>query len=129
MRYFIEIVEQGSLSRAAARLNVAQPALSIHLRNMEAELATPLLLRGRGGVVPTEAGQILLRAARRIVNEQVSAMDEIRSLGQEPSGEVRLGLPGTIADILAIPLIEAARRRYPRVRITLSEAMSGFVAE
>ena len=129
LRYFVEIVELGSLSRAAQRLNVAQPALSIHLRNMEAETGTPLLLRGRSGVTPTEAGEILLRAARSILNEQAAALDDIRSLGREPSGEVRIGLPGTIGDVLALPLIEAAAARYPQVRVTLSEGMSGFVAD
>ncbi len=127
LRYFVEILEQGSLSRAAARLNVAQPALSTHLRNMEAELDTPLLLRSRTGVVPTEAGQILLGYARTILHEQASAIDEIRSLGREPSGEVRIGLPGTVSDVVTMPLIEAAAARYPRLRVTVSEAMSGFV--
>ncbi|MGR3200105.1 MAG: LysR family transcriptional regulator [Paracoccus denitrificans] len=129
LRYFVEIIEQGSLSRAATRLNVAQPALSIHLRNMEAELGTELLLRSRSGVVPTEAGEILLRYARTILNEQASALDEIRSLGRAPSGEVRIGLPGTVSDILTMPLIEAAAEGLPRVRVTVSEAMSGFVAD
>lgn len=128
LRYYLEIVEQGSVSRAAARLNVAQPALSLHLRNMEAELGTALLIRSRSGVTPTEAGEILRRSAQRILSEQALVMDEIRNLGTEPAGEVRLGLPGTISDILTVPLIEAARRRYPQIRLTVSEAMSGFVA-
>ena len=45
LRYFVAIVEQGSFSKAAATLNVAQPALSLHVRNMEADLGTALLFR------------------------------------------------------------------------------------
>ena len=56
LRYFMAIVEQGSFSRAAEMLGVAQPALSLHVRHMEAELGTPLLVRSPQGVVATEAG-------------------------------------------------------------------------
>ena len=64
LRYFVAIVEQGSLSRAAEFLRVAQPAPSLHVRNMEADLGTALLFRSPRGVEPTEAGSILLRHAR-----------------------------------------------------------------
>ena len=102
LRYFVEIVDQSSLTRAAARLNVAQSALSVHLRNMETDLGTPLVIRGRNGITVTEAGQILLVHARRMIAEQQSIEDEIRNLGDEPSGEVRLGLPGTIGALFAL---------------------------
>lgn len=127
LRYFVEIVEQSSLTRAAARLNVAQPALSIHLRNMEAELGTELVIRSHSGVSVTEAGQMLLAHARRMLAEQESVENDIRNLGTEPAGQVRLGLPGTIGAVLTVPLIEAAQKLYPKIRITVSEAMSGFV--
>ena len=129
LRYFIAIVEQGSFSRAASILNVAQPALSIHLRNMEKALDTPLLLRGPQGVVATEAGMLLAGRARIILAELARTEEEIRSLGSEPAGEVRLGLPGTISGVISVPLITAARRKYPKVKINIAEAMSGFVSE
>lgn len=128
LRYFVEIVEQGTMSRAAHRLGVAQPALSIHLRNMEAELGAQLLIRSRAGVKPTEAGEVLLRHARLMLAEQTRVEDEIRNLGRDPAGEVRVGLPVTISDVVTVPLIEAVRRRHPRIRLTVSDAMSGFVA-
>ncbi len=129
LRYFLAIVEQGSFSRAAQMLNVAQPALSLHVRNMEAELGTPLLFRSPQGVVATEAGQILLRNARIIIDQFAIAQHEIKGHQAEPIGDVRLGLPGTISQILAVPLIVEARRRYPKVRLRIAEAMSGFVLE
>lgn len=128
LRYFLEIIEQGSISRAASRLGVAQPALSIHLRNMEAELGTHLLTRHRSGVQPTEAGLLLARHARFVLSEQSKALDDIRQLGKEPAGVVRLGLPGTISDVLTVPLIEAMAQRFPRIRLKISEGMSGFVS-
>jgi LysR family nitrogen assimilation transcriptional regulator len=129
LRYFIAIVEQGSFSRAAAILHIAQPALSLHVRNIEADLGTPLLFRSPQGVVPTEAGEILLRNARIILDQLVVTEEEIRGHKSDPSGVVRLGLPGTISEILSVPLITEARRRYPRIQLRIAEAMSGFVLE
>ncbi|MEZ5722838.1 MAG: LysR family transcriptional regulator [Paracoccaceae bacterium] len=129
LRYFLAIVEAGSFSRAAARLNVAQPALSIHVRNMEEALGTTLLVRHPGGVAPTEAGALLALRARRILDEFARIRDEVSSLGSEPRGDVRVGLPGTLSEILAVPLITAAQARFPRVRVQIAEAMSGFVLE
>ena len=54
MRYFLEIVERGSITGAAQSLNVAQPALSLHVKNMEEQLGTRLLVRSRSGTVPTQ---------------------------------------------------------------------------
>ena len=129
LRYFVAIVESGSFSKAAAVLNVAQPALSLHVRNMEADLETQLLFRSPNGVLPTEAGEILLRNARVIIDQFAFAAEEIRGHEVEPSGEVRLGLPGTISQILSVPLIIAAKKRYPRIKLTIAEAMSGFITE
>lgn len=129
LRYFVAIVEQGSFSRAAGQLNIAQPALSLHVRNMEADLGTPLLFRSPKGVTPTEAGNILLRNARIILDHFAVTEEEIRGHHSDPAGEVRVGLPGTIGEILSVPLIAAAHQRYPRIRLRVSEAMSGFVLE
>jgi LysR family nitrogen assimilation transcriptional regulator len=129
LRYFIAIVEQGSFSKAAEVLNVAQPALSLHVRNMEVELGSSLLFRSPQGVVATEAGEILLRNARIIIDQFSIAKHEIQGHEAEPSGEVRVGLPGTISQILSVPLIIEARKQFPKVKLRIAEAMSGFVLE
>lgn len=129
LRYFAAIAEQGSFSRAAQVLHVAQPALSLHVRNMEMRLGTALLTRNSRGVEPTEAGTILLRHARVILGQIAVAEEEIRGPEQDPAGEVRLGLPGTIGEILGVPLITAVHARYPRIKLRIAEAMSGFVLD
>ena len=129
LRYFVAIVEQGSFSGAANFLHVAQPALSLHVRNMEADLGSPLLIRTPRGVEPTEAGAILLRHARIIMDQFTVAEEEIRGHHDDPAGEVRLGVPGTIGQILAVPLITAVRLRYPKIKLRMAEAMSGFIFE
>jgi LysR family nitrogen assimilation transcriptional regulator len=129
LRYFTAIVEQGSFSKAATKLRVAQPALSQHLRHMEDDLGVALLHRGTRGVQPTEAGERLLERARRILAEFAELRDSVRGEAAAPSGEVRIGLPGTVSEQLSVPLIEAVKARYPTVRIRIAEAMSGFVLD
>ena len=126
LRYFTAIVEQGSFSKAATKLRVAQPALSQHLRHMEDELGVALLHRGTRGVLPTEAGERLLERARAILADFAELRDSVRGESAAPGGEVRIGLPGTVSEQFSVPLIEAARERYPAVRIRIAEAMSGF---
>lgn len=129
MRYFLAIAEAGSITRAAEHLGVAQPALSLHVKTMEEALETQLLIRSKSGVTPTEAGRLLMQRARTILDDLARTEDDIRTLDADPMGEVRIGLPGTISNIIALPLIAAARDRYPRIRLNITEAMSGFIAD
>jgi LysR family nitrogen assimilation transcriptional regulator len=129
LRYFVAIVEHGSFSKAANQLRVAQPALSQHLRHMEEELGITLLHRGTRGVLPTEAGERLLRRAKTILTEFGELRDSVRGEKSAPVGEVRFGIPGTVSELLSVPLIEAAQARYPTVRIRIAEAMSGYILD
>lgn len=129
LRYFVTIVEMGSFSKAAHRLRVAQPALSQHVRNMELDLGVELLFRSSQGVLPTEAGETLVRHARLILNQMEVACEAVRHGQAEPEGEVRLGLPGTVSQMLCVPLFHEARRRYPKIKLRVAEAMSGFVLD
>lgn len=129
LRYFVAIVEAKSFSRAAQKLHIAQPALSLHVRNMEADLGTELLSRTPQGVAPTEAGLLLLQRARDIIADFESARQAVQEFESDPAGEVHLGLPGTIAELLAVPLILKTREKFPKIRLKIAEAMSGFVLE
>lgn len=129
LRYFLAIVEEGSFSKAARRVGVAQPSLSFHVKNMEAELGVPLLQRVSSGVVETEAGAILAHRARLLLADFESLQDDVRRTGSEISGTVRLGLPGTISALLAAPLITRCAAEFPKVKIIVAEAMSGFVKD
>lgn len=129
LRYFVTIVEVGSFSKAAHRLRVAQPALSQHVRNMEMDLGVELLFRSPQGVRATQAGETLVRHARLILTQMEVAREAVRLGQSEPEGEVRFGLPGTVSQMLCVPLLSEARRRYPKIRLRVAEAMSGFVLD
>ncbi|WP_029005856.1 LysR family transcriptional regulator [Azorhizobium doebereinerae] len=129
LRYFVAIVEAGSFSKAAQRLHIAQPALSQHVRNMESDLGVELLFRSPHGVLPTQAGETLLRHARGMLAQMEVAREAVIGQQAEPEGEVRFGLPGTISQMICVPLITEARRRYPKVKLRVAEAMSGFVLD
>lgn len=129
LRYFAQVVDSGSFSKAANVLHIAQPALSHHVRQMEDELGIELLFRSPHGVQVTEAGSRLMVHARRVIAEFAEIPDSVRSVRSVPRGDVRFGLPGTVGELLAVPLIERAQERYPQVRIRIVEAMSGYVLE
>lgn len=129
LRYFVAIAEEGSLSKAAERLHVAQPALSQHMRNMELDLKTTLLFRSSRGVQVTEAGERLLHEGRHLIERFEQLHDIVRGDDIEPAGEVRFGVPGTVSQVLSARLIKETASRYPRVGVRIAEAMSGFILD
>lgn len=129
LRYFVRVVELGSLTRAAAALHVAQPALSLHMRHLEEELAVTLLTRSRAGVQPTAHGQLLYEHARNILRQFEQARQEVTSLGKEPYGDVALGIPATVSPVLVRGLLDDIREHMPKVVPHVVEAMSGYLLE
>lgn len=126
IRYFVRVVELGSMSRAALELDMVQSALSQQISRLESELSTRLLQRTSKGVTPTEAGLAFFREAQltlRHAEQAVRAAQQARL-----SGSVSVGLAPTTAAVLGLPLLRAMRARYPDVRLHLVESMSGHVS-
>lgn len=126
IRYFVRVVELGSMSRAALELDMVQSALSQQISRLESELSTRLLQRSSKGVVPTEAGLAFFREAQltlRHAEQAARAAQQARL-----SGSVSVGLAPTTAAVLGMPLLRAMRERYPDVRLHLVESMSGHVS-
>lgn len=129
LRYFIAIVEERSFSNAARKLHVAQPALSQHMLALEAAIGVKLLHRNARATVPTEEGVRLLERARKINSDFLTINEHVRGVSDIPCGEVRFGLSSTISEMIGGSLIELSRLKYPKIRIRLFEAMSGFVLD
>ncbi len=128
LRYFVAIVDSGSLSRAAALVHIVQPALSQQMTQLEEELGTQLLQRSVKGVTPTDAGQALYRHAQQILKLAGDTKNVVKASDAGLSGRVRLGLPSSIAMVLVGPLIAALEERHPQIVLEVYESPSTFLA-
>jgi len=126
LRYFVRIVELGSMGRAALDLDMVQSALSQQISRLESELSTRLLQRSAKGVTPTEAGLAFFREAQLALRHA----DEASRAAQQArlSGSVAVGLAPTTASVLGLPLMRVMRERYPEVRLQMVESLSGHLA-
>lgn len=129
LKYFVRIVEVGSLSRAAADLYIAQPALSQQLASLEAELGQRLFVRSTRGVSPTQAGETFYRHAQAVLRQMERLQSDVRDNSLGPSGSVSIGMPPSVANMLAEPLAWAVRQRFPRLRLQIREGLSGPLEE
>ncbi|ADU38477.1 LysR substrate-binding domain-containing protein [Variovorax paradoxus] len=128
-KYFVAIVDCGSLSRAAQQLFVAQSALSKQMAELEGELGTPLLLRSRNGVTVTEAGKVFYEYAQGITKQVGDAKAAVHVAADSVVGSVVAALPQSVSPMIALPLMRAAARRYPDVVFHLNEELTGNMAD
>lgn len=129
LRTFREIAEAGSLSRAADRLRIAQPALSRQIRLLEAEAGLPLFTRHGRGMELTEAGRELLARVAGPMRQLERAIAELRALSGAVAGQVALGMMPTVAAVLAGPLSRRVAERHPEVSLRVVEGYTGHLIE
>jgi LysR family tcuABC transcriptional regulator len=129
LRYFAQIVESGSLSKASRQLFIAQPALSQQLSKLEEEVGKPLLTRSSRGVAPTESGLALYHHARFMLRQLDQALSIARQESGAVQGMVSVGLPATTVAALGLPLLRRVRERYPNILLNVVEGMSGHLGQ
>ncbi len=115
LRYFVAVAEALNFTHAAARLRVAQPALSSQIKDLEEELQTPLFERGRTGVQLTRAGKAFYSRARAILSQVTEAANEARTAAGAISGSLALGFPSGIHLNYLAPVIQAFRKEHCKV--------------
>jgi LysR family nitrogen assimilation transcriptional regulator len=123
LRYFVKIVEAGSLSRASSVVHIAQPALSQQVAELEERLGVALLQRSARGVQPTAAGEILYKEASAILRQLDQLPGAVRSSGGEPEGTVNLGFVSSLAPRL-VGFLDKCREAFPKVVIRVSDGDS-----
>ncbi|MBE7418159.1 MAG: LysR family transcriptional regulator [Ideonella sp.] len=126
---FVRVAELGSFSKAARVLDIAQPALSRQVRQLETDLRQTLLLRNGRGVNLTDAGQRLFEHGVQILQRVSQAREDLGTQRDAAVGHVTIGLPPSIGRRLTVPLIEGFREQLPRARLTLVEGLSAHIAE
>ena len=124
LRYFAAVAETGNLSRAAEKLFIAQPPLSVQIHQLVEELGLPLFTRHPKGVRLTPAGQALLPEARYLLDRAARIADVARDAGQGPDGNLSLGfVPSAISTVLPT-LVRRLRKLHPRLNLELREMIS-----
>lgn len=127
LRSFLHVAELGSMSRAARRVNLSQPALSRHIALLESEVGVPLFERTGRGVRLTEAGRILAERAGPLLGELEQLASEVAARAHEVTGSVRVAVPPSVGVRVPAAIIERFRDLHPRVSLRVVVALSGAV--
>lgn len=125
LKYFVAVVDCGTMSQAAIQLNMVQPALSQQISRLETELSTRLLNRSNRGISLTEPGVAFYREAVLALRHA----DEAARVAKQArlTGSVSIGLSPSICALVGLPLILAMKEKYPDVRLHIVEGMSGHL--
>ncbi len=130
LRYFAAVAEERHFTRAAWRLGIKQPPLSLQIRQLEQEIGTSLFHRLTRGVELTEAGALLLEEARRILEHVERTKANVQSRARGETGRIHLGFAGATYFQPRIPgLIQAYRELYPDVLLTPEQSNTPHLIE
>ena len=129
MRAFYAIVEEGNISHAAQRLDIAQPALSRQMKRLESSLGVQLFERGSRRIRLTDAGRVLYSRVEHILGMVDGTVREITEIGSGVAGSIQLGTITTSGALLLPELITEFHRRYPQVTYQIWEAEGARILE
>jgi LysR family transcriptional regulator, nitrogen assimilation regulatory protein len=129
IRHFVHIAELGSLSKAAERLHVVQPALSQSIKHLEEELGAKLFRRSRRGMELTEAGRMFLDSAYGILNQCNRAKENISAIGNNPKGLVSVAMTASAMHVLSLPICSALQRRYAGITLNIEEGLAANIQQ
>ena len=117
LEYFIEVVRQGSFSKAASVLHVSQPSISEMIKNLEDELGSPLLYRGARRIELTDAAQAVLEQSQQIVSLFNNLAGHVKETSVLQKGAIRIGIPSITASTIFPRVLGEFKRRYPNIEL------------
>ncbi|WP_260284623.1 LysR family transcriptional regulator [Peribacillus aracenensis] len=120
LRYFIAMVEERKITAAAEKLHISQPPLSQHLKAMEDELGTKLLVRNRRNLEVTEAGKSLYKYALQMTQLMEEAKMEIKEIGNGVNGRLTIGI-NTFSVVELSKLLQQFHQKYPKVTYKIQQ--------
>lgn len=126
LRYFLAVAEELHFGRAAARLNMSQPPLSIHIKDLEQQLGTLLFVRHSRSVALTHAGKVLLEESRRLLANASQAMARVEQIGRGEAGRIELGVVGTAMWGRMRPAMRCFLKECPNVHVSFREKSPGM---
>ena len=129
IQHFIHAAEAGSISTAAARLHIVQPALSQSIQRLEDELNVTLFERSRRGIKLTQSGETFLGHAYGILNQYNRAKEALSTVGGAPKGSVSVAMTASALEVLTVPLNANLVARYPEIELNLEEGLAGSILQ
>ncbi len=124
LRYFVAVAETENVTRAAAKLRIAQPAVSRQIRDLEEELGVPLLERQAKSVRLTDAGRLFLEEARAVLERADAAVEKVRAAGQRARGELQVGYAPSLTSRILPRALRRMQADFPLVRVLLHDLSS-----
>jgi len=119
LRSFYHVARERSFSRAARRLHISQPAMSVRIKALEEELGERLFDRARKGVRLTEAGAVLFESTEQIFTDVENALARLRELRASGGGRVRIGCSDTMSLYLLPSVLDRFRKRFASAEISI----------
>lgn len=121
LRSFVTLAEELHFGRAAQRLSIVQPALSMQIKMLEEELGVRLFERNRHSVMLTQIGAVFLPEARATLHQAAHAADVAKASGRGEIGRVRFGFVSSVLPELLPTLIRTLHARFPRIELELKD--------
>ena len=129
LRSFLHVAELGSLSKAAKRLHISQPALSRQVSLLEEEVSAQLFERTGRGMALTAAGRTLASRGRALLSQLEQLQQEVAAESAQISGAVRLAIPPSLGVLLPADVVQSVRKSHPQIDVQVIIALSGAVAD
>lgn len=126
LEYFLRTSELGSINRAAADLNVSQPAMSRHIAMLEQEMGGKLFTRTRNGVTLTSAGQLLADRARPLLRHYLMVKEQV---GEKVAGQLAIGVPQVLQNVVTSPFVISLAREHPNVALRIYDGVSNVLRD
>ncbi|MAK55642.1 MAG: hypothetical protein CML17_07345 [Pusillimonas sp.] len=129
LRYYVKVIETGSITRASELLFIAQPALSLSIKQLEESFGVPLLSRHSRGVEPTAAGELLFTRAQMLFNFIDQMRTDVSSFGRANQRSFSLGLPPSLMALVGTEAILSSQTNLENTTLTLREDPSFVLTE
>lgn len=129
LQQFVVLAETLNFRRAAEKLHMSQPPLSVSIRKLESELGVPLFTRGKDGVQLTESGEAALADARRALFHATQFRQAALAASTGEGGKLRVGFVGSVTHFVLPRILTQFRRQYPGVQLVLQEGTSIRIME
>lgn len=126
LEYFLRTMEFGSINRAAADLNISQPAMSRHIALLEREMGGKLFTRTRNGVTLTSAGQLLADRARPLLRHYVMVKEQV---GEKVAGQLAIAVPQVLQNVVTSPFAVSLARQHPNVALRVYDGVSNVLRD